>query len=258
MISLTDVSVTFDGRRRVQALRGVTLDVTREFLVLVGPSGSGKSTILNLLAGFVRASTGTLSTTNPGELDFAFVFQDHSILPWLTVRQNIELAHRVRGVPRDTYERETASILERLGLTDAASLLPHQLSGGMRQRAAVGRAFAQRPSLLLMDEPFGSVDTVTREGLQATVTDLFEATGSAVVFVTHDIEEAVLLADRVVVLSHRPGTVVSSIPINLGRPRDLSLRWNSQVASLRKDIESMLRELEAPGCRFAAVGEIAR
>jgi NitT/TauT family transport system ATP-binding protein len=214
------------GRQRV-ALEDITFDVARgEFVCVVGPSGAGKSTLLRCLAGLMPPSSGEalfegepLRSVPAG---IGVVFQDYgrSLFPWLTVSRNIDLPLRVRGIGRASRADRVTEMLASVGLADAARQYPWQLSGGMQQRVAIARALAYRPDLLLMDEPFASVDAQTRfelEDLILRVRDSFEVT---VVFVTHDIDEAIYLADRVVVLSRSPGVVSEIVNITLPRPRD--------------------------------------
>jgi NitT/TauT family transport system ATP-binding protein len=214
------------GRRRV-ALEDITFDVARgEFVCVVGPSGAGKSTLLRCLAGLMPPTSGEalfegepLRSVPAG---IGVVFQDYgrSLFPWLTVSRNVDLPLRVRRIPRASRADRVTEVLASVGLADAARQYPWQLSGGMQQRVAIARALAYRPDLLLMDEPFASVDAQTRfelEDLILRVRDSFEVT---VVFVTHDIDEAIYLADRIVVLSRSPGVVSEIVNVTLPRPRD--------------------------------------
>jgi NitT/TauT family transport system ATP-binding protein len=209
------------------ALQDITFDVTRgEFACVVGPSGAGKTTLLRCLAGLMPPTSGEalfegapLRSVPEG---IGVVFQDYgrSLFPWLTVARNVELPLRVRGVERAERARRVAEVLASVGLADAGRQYPWQLSGGMQQRVAIARALAYRPDLLLMDEPFASVDAQTRFELEDLILRVRDEVGVTVVFVTHDIDEAIYLADRVVVLSRSPGEVAEIVDITLARPRD--------------------------------------
>jgi NitT/TauT family transport system ATP-binding protein len=207
------------------ALEDVNLEIDDgEFLAVVGPSGCGKSTLLRIMAGLDRATAG--GVTVEGErhdgtgLDHAVVFQEQSLFPWMKVAENVAFAFDSLDVPKSEIRRRVAQELELVGLTQFADAYPHELSGGMKQRVAVARAFAVDPGILYMDEPFGALDEQTRVGLAGELMALWARMRKTVVFVTHGIEEAVTLADRVVVLSARPGRVKAVIPIDLPRPRD--------------------------------------
>jgi ABC-type nitrate/sulfonate/bicarbonate transport system ATPase subunit len=243
MIRLRQVGVAYSSRKgKIEALRSLDLEIGNEFLAIVGPSGCGKSTLLRVLAGLVKPSEGRIEVDNQGEFSYGIVFQDYSLLPWLTAQQNIELSLRLRR----RSPVETAGVTERLlfelGLEDVAHNFPHQLSGGMRQRVAVGRAFASSPSILLMDEPFGALDAITRAELQDTLVSLYEAQRRTIVFVTHDVEEALLLSDRVCVLTARPGRVNRVIEVDFARPRHRNLTRQQRFVDLKYHIEDLLRE----------------
>jgi NitT/TauT family transport system ATP-binding protein len=209
------------------ALQDITFDVARgEFACVVGPSGAGKTTLLRTLAGLAQPTSGEalfegtpLRSVPPG---IGVVFQDYgrSLYPWLTVARNVELPLRVRRVPRAERAQRVAEVLGSVGLADAGRSYPWQLSGGMQQRVAIARSLAYRPDLLLMDEPFASVDAQTRFELEDLILRIRQEFGVTVVFVTHDIDEAVYLADRVVAISKSPGVVTEIVDITLARPRD--------------------------------------
>jgi NitT/TauT family transport system ATP-binding protein len=223
------------------ALADINLSVHRgEFVCIVGPSGCGKSTLLNLIAGFDRPSRGELILSGkpiakPGA-DRGVVFQEHALFPWLNVRQNVAFGPSVRHVPRAEADPRVERLLAMVGLSSFAAMYPDQLSGGMRQRAAIARALVNDPEILLMDEPFGALDLLTRESLQKELARIWMDTGKTVVFVTHSIDEAVLLGDRVVVFSAHPGRIKQEIEIGVPRPRDaLSadiLEYKRRVAAL--------------------------
>jgi NitT/TauT family transport system ATP-binding protein len=207
------------------ALEDVDLEIADgEFVAIVGPSGCGKSTLLRIMAGLERPTSGRVvfagAPAAPGALPSALVPQERSLFPWMTVEQNVAFAFDALGVPRDDVRRRVAQTLALVGLADAARRWPHELSGGMKQRVAVARAFAVDPPVMFMDEPFGALDEQTRVGLANELMRLWERSPKTVVFVTHGIEEAVTLADRVVVLDTRPGRVRAVLPIEFPRPRD--------------------------------------
>ena len=215
------------GDARIEALRDANLTVKKgEFVCLIGASGCGKSTLLRIVAGFEQPSAGkALMWGKPIEgpaPDRGMVFQDYGLFPWLTVRENIAFGPASRGRPkaevRDTVERFIALI----GLSRFADAHPHQLSGGMKQRVAIARVLANDAEVVLMDEPFGALDAMTRERLQDELLDLWQRTGLTVLFVTHSIEEAIFLSDRVVVMEPGPGRIASAERITLARPRDVA------------------------------------
>jgi NitT/TauT family transport system ATP-binding protein len=221
----------------VAALDGVSLDIPAgRFVAIVGASGCGKSTLLNLLAGLDHPSSGTVEVADERP---ALMFQDAALFPWLTVRRNVELALRLRGVGRAERRAQAAQLLETVRLHDSGDQRPHELSGGMRQRVALARALAQGSSLVLMDEPFGALDAITRDLLHDELERIWQEVRCTVVLVTHNVREAVRLGDRVVVLSSRPGRVVEHYAIDLPRPRSLH---TADVAAASAHITERLRE----------------
>jgi NitT/TauT family transport system ATP-binding protein len=206
------------------ALDDVNLEIgDGEFVAVVGPSGCGKSTLLRIMAGLDSATEGRVVVSAAGgghELPSATVFQEASLFPWMRVGQNVAFAFDSLDVGREDVRRRVGDVLGLVGLSDYERAWPHELSGGMKQRAAVARAFVTDPPVLYMDEPFGALDELTRVGLANELMRLWERSPKTIVFVTHGIEEAVTLADRVVVLSARPGTVKEIVPIGFPRPRD--------------------------------------
>ncbi|MGW5512344.1 ABC transporter ATP-binding protein [Streptomyces albogriseolus] len=221
------------GRQLV--LDDITLDVAPgEFVTLLGASGCGKSTLLNLVAGLDRPSAGTIGTDGRP----ALMFQEHALFPWLTAGKNIELALRLRGVGKPERRREADRLLELVRLKDAHGKRVHELSGGMRQRVALARALAQESRLLLMDEPFAALDAITRDVLHDELTRIWRETGLSVLFVTHNVREAVRLAQRVVLLSSRPGRVARQWTVDLPQPRRLE---DAAVAELSAEITEELR-----------------
>ena len=211
--------------RAHEALRDIDLDVAPgEFVVLLGPSGCGKSTLLYLVAGLEQQTGGqVVSFGDPVEKpspDRSLIFQETSLFPWLTVWQNVSFGLSIRGASEKERRDVAAETLARVGLSAAMDKRPDELSGGMRQRVAVARALAMRPKVLLMDEPFAALDVQTRAKMQDFLLDVWRDSGASVLFVTHHIDEAVALADRVVVFTSRPGRIKSIVPIELPRPRD--------------------------------------
>jgi NitT/TauT family transport system ATP-binding protein len=222
--ALEGVSHGFGKGGGESVLEDVSLTVRAgEFLCLVGPSGSGKSTILNLLAGLLAPARGRVleggRTVFGPAPDRTVVFQDAALFPWLTLRSNVEFPMHVRGIARAERAARSEQLLRLVHLHRSANAFPHELSGGMRQRGAIARALAADPALLLMDEPFAALDGKTREILQGELEDIWSATRKTIVFVTHDVREAVRLGDRVVLMATRPGRILREVPVNLPRPR---------------------------------------
>jgi len=226
-------------------LEDVNLQVRdREFCCIVGPSGCGKSTFLRILAGLERQTSGELSVLvrDPAKPLTAMVFQERSIFPWMTVEDNVGYGLRMRGVHASVRRRVVAHYLEKVGLSGFARAYPHQLSGGMNQRASVARAFATDPEILLMDEPFASVDEQTRALLQEELLRVWESDRKTVVYITHSIDEALVLGDRVVVMSARPGHIKAEIEVTLPRPRSVyELKSTPEFAELVARVWEPLR-----------------
>jgi NitT/TauT family transport system ATP-binding protein len=215
------------GGRSIEALRGANLRVKKgEFICLIGASGCGKSTLLRMAAGFEQATSGEsrmwdVPITGPGP-SRGMVFQDYGLFPWLSVRDNIGFGPASRGRPKAEVRETVDRFVELVGLQNFADVYPHQLSGGMKQRVAIARVLANDAEIVLMDEPFGALDAMTRERLQDELVELWSRTGLTVLFVTHSIEEAIFLADRVVVMSPGPGRIDNEYLIDLPRPRDIA------------------------------------
>jgi NitT/TauT family transport system ATP-binding protein len=230
--------------REVVAVRDFSLEVAGgEFVCLLGPSGCGKSTFLNIVAGFIPATAGTLlldghPVARPGP-DRGVVFQEHALFPWLSVADNIGFGLRMRGVRRAEREAVVRRYTDLVGLTGFERSFPKDLSGGMRQRVALARALANEPKMLLMDEPFGALDAQMRRLLQDELTKIWQDTGRTVLFVTHSIDEALRLADRVVVMTARPGTVREIVAVGAARPRD---EGSAEFLAARQRIDRMLAE----------------
>ena len=235
-LALRGVSKAFgQGRDRVVALDGVTLEVARgEFVCLVGASGCGKSTALNLLAGLDRPTVGHVDVSGRP----ALMFQDAALFPWLTVRDNVALPLRLTGVARTERARRAEELLDRVHLSGQGGRRPHELSGGMRQRVALARSLAQDADVLLMDEPFGALDAMTRDLLHDELERLWTASGLTVVFVTHNVREAARLGDRIVLLTSRPGRVAEEFPVDIPRPRRID---SPEVSSLAAKVTDRLR-----------------
>ena len=225
VLEYAGIGKTFSGiGQDVVALQTVDLAVRRgEFVSLVGPSGCGKTTLLRITIGLETADEGTVSlegsTLSGGSLDMAYVFQDINLLPWRSVVQNVELGLEARRVPKADRRERAMEVLKMVGLANVASSPPYTLSGGMQQRVGVARALAVRPKVLLMDEPFGQLDNFTREALQVEIAGLWEQLGTTIVFVTHDVDEAIFLSDRIALFQPAPGRLTEVIDVDLPRPR---------------------------------------
>jgi NitT/TauT family transport system ATP-binding protein len=245
-ITFEDVSKTYLGQTEVRALDGISLTINEgEFVALLGPSGCGKSTLLNLLAGFEKTTEGTLlfdgeTVTRPGP-DRGVVFQEAALFPWLNVWQNVVFGPQVQGVARAEYESRARKLLKLVGLEAFAEALPVQLSGGMRQRVGIARVLAMSPRALLMDEPFGALDAQTRLSMQQLLLDVWQSLGTTVLFVTHDIDEAILLSDRICVMSARPGRIIRTIPIALTRPRSIASLVSPEFIAYKARIMSDIK-----------------
>jgi NitT/TauT family transport system ATP-binding protein len=244
------VSKAFDGTQQVRALHQVSFTVANgEIVCLLGPSGSGKSTLLRIIAGLAQATSGVVTLdgspiTTPRP-DVGVVFQRTNLMPWRTVLENVLLPVEVAQGTVHPADRERAErMLQLVGLDGFEQLYPKQLSGGMAQRAVLARALLQAPRLLLLDEPFGALDALTRERMNVELLRLHALQQHTVVLVTHSIQEAVFLADRVVVLSMRPGQVVADIPVDLPRPRDLSLMGTAEFARLTQVVRAQIDQGE--------------
>jgi NitT/TauT family transport system ATP-binding protein len=256
-VALTGVSKRYsEGDAAVVALQDISLTVgAGQFVCLVGASGCGKTTLLNLVAGLDRPTVGSVEITRPGatgtggaapgpsagrtrETEIAMLFQDSALFPWLTVTANVELPLRLRGVDKSTRRAVAEDLLERVHLAGSGRLRPHELSGGMRQRAALARALAQDAGLLLMDEPFGALDAITRDLLHDELESLWIDRGFTALFVTHNVREAARLGDRIVLLTSRPGRVAATFDVDLPRPRRID---SPDIAGLAARVTDQLR-----------------
>lgn len=230
----------------VTAMTRMDLDVhEHEFLVLLGPSGCGKTTLVRIMAGLEHHTSGeiTIARANAGKPLTAMVFQEDSVFPWLTVEGNIAYGLRIQHAPRHVIKRSVDSYLEKVGLTRFARAYPFQLSGGMKKRVSVARAFAADPEVLLMDEPFGELDEQTRVLLQAELIKIWEETRKTVVFITHSIDEAVVLADRIVVMTAAPGQVKAIVDVPFPRPRQAyEMRADLEYGRLTRHLWELLRD----------------
>ena len=248
-LGVNEVSVFFSiGAQTICALDDVSLDVRGgETICLVGPSGCGKSTILNLFGGFLSPSLGEVTidgrpVDGPGA-DRAVVFQADAVFPWLTVRQNLEYGPRARGAFDDAARGRVEHYLELMGLGGFADAYPKMLSGGMRKRVDVARAYVNDPGVILLDEPFGAIDDMTKSHLQGELMRLSVEDPKTSLFITHDIEEAIYLGDRVVVMTPRPGRIKEVIEVPYPRPRDLSVKTEPGFQELRRHIQQSLGEV---------------
>ena len=245
-ITLSDVQIHFgEGKHAVRAVEGIDLRIERgEFVSVLGPSGCGKSTILGAIAGFTPVSRGEVRLdarpiTSPGP-DRAVVFQQHTLFPWKTVADNVEFGLKMRGVSRAERRKTARDILVHMGLGDFLEHYPHQLSGGMQQRVALARVLVNRPHVLLMDEPFCALDAQTRLQMQQMLLGLWHEFHITVVFVTHDVDEAVFLSDRVVVLTQRPAKIRREIAVPLPRPRTHDQLTSLEFMQLKRETLGLL------------------
>lgn len=258
LLELTHVSVRFPFAKRpdLVALEDMTLSVEQgELVALVGPSGCGKTTALNVLAGQVTPSSGDVKLAGQpvkGMLpSVGYISQADTLLPWRTVLDNVALAMELRGVPKAQRQETARALMARMGLSGFEHSYPRALSGGMKKRAAIARVLAIDPAILMMDEPFAPLDALTRQKLQDDILAIWEATGCTILYVTHDLTEAITLADRVVLMSARPGRVVREYSIDLPRPRRvMDVKFSPRFVALEKalwqDLETQLRREEDP------------
>ena len=248
MIEIRGVHKEFaKGERRVMALQDIDLDVAqREFVAILGPSGCGKSTLLNMVAGFDHPTRGTVKVEGEEIVEPSprrcVVFQEPALFPWLTVMDNVVFGPKNRRQPAAEYRPRAAQIIEQVGLRGFEASYPAELSGGMRQRVGIARVLIMEPRVLLMDEPFGSLDAQTRSLMQELLLALWQRHQQTVLFITHDIEEALLLADRVCVMTARPGRIKKSIPVPMPRPRSIELTLSPEFNALRREVLDLIRE----------------
>ncbi len=247
LIDLHNVGKTFETPEgNVTVLENINLQVRKgEKLCIVGPSGCGKTTILNLISGFLKPTVGTISisgktVTRPGP-DRTVVFQKDSVFPWLTVRKNLEYGPKARGIPRREWQDKVDFYLQKVKLTEFADRYPKELSGGMRKRVDIARAYMNDPEILLMDEPFGPLDVMTKETMQKDLLDLSSEENKSLIFITHDIEEAVFLGDRVLVMTSRPAKIHSEIIIPFPKERQPVLKMETEFQRIRKEIDGIFK-----------------
>jgi len=243
MIEVTGLNKIYRTREgeHIEALKDVSFDIADgEFVTVVGPSGCGKSTALNIAAGLLKASSGEVTVDGkpvegPGP-ERGMIFQQYALFPWLTVRQNVEFGLRIKNMPAAERRRIADHFIDLVGLKDFADALPKTLSGGMKQRCAIARAYAVNPTILLMDEPFGALDALTRVNMQDQLLDTWSRERRTVIFITHDVDEAVYLANRVIVMAARPGRLHEIIPVDLPYPRNEEIRLSPEFAQVRNRV----------------------
>ena len=247
LLMVEQVSKTFPGKvRAVPALQSVTFQVTAgEFVCLLGPSGSGKSTLLRIVGGLLAADSGHVTfqgrPLSEPQREIGFVFQSTNLMPWRTALDNVLLPQEVQQGSVDAAMRKAAmDLLALVGLQGFEHAYPQTLSGGMRQRVVLARTLLQRPQLLLMDEPFGALDALTRERLNVELLHVYETEQMTILMVTHNIQEAVFLADRVLVMSERPGRILADVPISLSRPRRLEIMGSESFGKLTQSVRRQL------------------
>ena len=249
MLAIEGVTVDFPlkGKPPVTALDRVSLSVEDgQFSVIVGPSGCGKSTLLRLVAGLQEETAGRITLDGAPirgpSADRGMVFQSYTLFPWLTVRRNVEFGLSLKGVARIERERVSARLMEQVGLAGFEDAYPEQLSGGMRQRTALARALANDPEILLMDEPFGALDSQTRRLMQELLLDIWDRNHKTVLFITHDIDEAIFLGDIVHVMTARPGRIKQSLSIGIPRPRDVATLTSTAFNGYKREILALMRD----------------
>lgn len=247
MIQIRGISKTYiSANGAVKALAPIDLDINEsEFVSVVGPSGCGKSTLLMLISGLLKPSTGTIrindDQVNKPYTNLGFVFQRDVLLEWRNVLENVLLQVEIRHMKRSDYEQRAISLLKGVGLGEFTKRYPNELSGGMAQRVSICRALLHDPPLLLMDEPFGALDAITRDQMNLDLERIWEQSRKTVIFITHSVPEAIFLSDRVLVMSKRPGHVVEIIPIELSRPRKLAIRETPEFIQYNRRIREIFR-----------------
>ena len=246
MLSVKNLTKVFEGKEQsVTALENVNLEVRRsEFVMIVGPSGCGKTTLINIIGGLEKATSGEVllegsPVSGPGA-DRGMVFQGYSLFPWLTVRKNVEFGLKMKGMPASERSGKAQEYLELVGLAGFENMLPRQLSGGMKQRVAIARTLCNEPEVLLMDEPFGALDAQTRVVMQELLADISRRTRTTILFITHDIDEAGLLGNRIYVMSRRPGTIRDVLRVSLPGERNHNSLVLPEFLEIKKSIMDML------------------
>jgi NitT/TauT family transport system ATP-binding protein len=247
-VTVTDFSLTYDtGDGPVEAVASASISVNPgEFVSIIGPSGCGKSTLLNAVAGFLKPTSGHVEVDSEEiegpSADRGMVFQQYSLFPWKTVRENVEFGLKMKGMDRSTREQSARTLLGLAGLLSFEKQYPDSLSGGMKQRVGIIRALATGPKVLLLDEPFGALDAQTRVIMQQILTNMWQRHKTSVLFVTHDIDEAIFLSDRVYCMTARPGAIKAEVAIPLARPRQPSMMMSSEFLALRRGFMGLIRE----------------
>ncbi len=247
---------------RIQALSDISLTVAeREFVTIVGPSGCGKSTLLKILAGLIPATRGRVllagTPVDRPRRDIGIVFQNPVLLPWRTVLDNVMLPAEVQGLPKDVARRRARDLLKMVGLAEFENKYPMELSGGMQQRAAISRALVHDPNILLMDEPFGALDAMTREQMNLDLQRIWMEAGKTVILITHSIPEAVFLGDRVVVMTARPGKIARLVEVDIPRPRPLDAMGEPAFGRMTGEIRRLLYGLASPDPHLPAGGGLS-
>ena len=247
-LHIHNVSKTYrsDGQE-VLAIDEIDLKIkNKEFATILGPSGCGKSTLLRIVAGLIKPTKGIVRLdgnviTRPGQ-DRGMVFQSYTLFPWLTVTENIQFGLEISGMPKTKQERIAQEFVEKVGLKGFEKTYPRGLSGGMKQRVAIARALANNPAILLLDEPFGALDAQTRALMQELLTQIWEELHKTILFVTHDVDEAIFLSDRVFIMTARPGKIKAEIDISLERPRNYEIKATESFLNLKKQALALIRE----------------
>ncbi len=243
ILSVSDLGVTFKEKKGdLRVLRNVNFNILEhQFVCLLGPSGSGKSTILRVLAGLVPPTCGSVTFPKSSQPTIGVVFQDANLLPWRTVLKNITLPLEIQGVDPTLAEEQALALIQLTNLQGFEHSMPQDLSGGMAQRVAIARALIQQPDILLMDEPFGSLDALTREKMSAELLNIWQAQRSTVLMVTHSISEAILLSDRVLVISPLPGRITLDLQIDLPRPRNEEMRFTAPFGEMAQVLRAAIQ-----------------
>ena len=247
-LHIHNVTKTYQAHaQEVLAVDEIDLKIkNKEFATILGPSGCGKSTLLRIVAGLIRPTKGVVRLDGkiiqaPGQ-DRGMVFQSYTLFPWLTVRENIQFGLEIAGLPKSEQEQTAQEFVEKVGLKGFEKAYPKGLSGGMKQRVAIARALANNPAILLLDEPFGALDAQTRSLMQELLTQVWEELHKTILFVTHDVEEAIFLSDRVFVMTARPGKIKAEIVVPLERPRNYELKATESFLTLKKQALALIRE----------------
>ena len=245
-IEARNISMVFQARdREVRAIDDVSISIPdAHFACIVGASGCGKSTLLNIMAGLIRPTSGTVlvdgsAIDGPAE-DRGMVFQRYTLFPWLRVRENVEFGPKLKGLGKAERRAISERLLDEMGLTEFANVYPKELSGGMQQRVAIARALANEPKVLLMDEPFGALDALTRAAAQRFLTEIWEQHRRTIAFVTHDIDEAIFVGDTIFVMSPRPGRLVETVRVDIPRPRSLDDVGTPRFAELKRHVLGLI------------------